>query len=58
MNQEQEIRAKALEIAVQAMALLPSDVRTKFLNANGATVQKAVITAAKTFVEYIEGPKP
>ena len=51
MTNDQEIRAKALEIAVQLFALLPEETRVKLL---GNNPQKSVVDTAYFFDKYIK----
>ena len=57
MNQTLEIRAKALEIAVQTFAMLPQDAKMRFLS-DGDKIQQTIINASKIFEEHIKGAKP
>jgi hypothetical protein len=52
---EQEIRIKALELAIQTIALLPTEARVKFLSADNNKVQQNVINTSRIFEEYIRG---
>ena len=55
MNQEQEIRAKALEIAVQTLALMPQDARKQYLDSHNKGIQENVIRAAEIYEKHIRG---
>jgi len=57
MNEDQEIRAKALEIAVQTFAMLPQDAKMRFLS-DGDKIQQTIINASRIFEEHIKGAKP
>jgi hypothetical protein len=61
MTNDQEIRAKALEIAVQTLALLPEPERAQFLKNEGAQgrhIGEAVVQNAKFFEDYLNQIKP
>jgi len=51
---EQEIRYKALEIAVQAFALLPPNARIKSLSVGNNKIQQNIINASRMFEEHIK----
>jgi hypothetical protein len=58
MNQEQEIRAKALEIAVQALALLPEVERLSYMRQKDHVpdldLDEAVKVLAEEFERYLK----
>ena len=56
MTEDQEIRAKALEIAVQTLSLLPPDAKIKFLS--GDNIQQNIINTSQIFEEHIKGATP
>jgi hypothetical protein len=58
MNAEQEIRAKALEIAVGLLRVLPPETLAdhfKNSSAKGEKAEQAVIDVSKTFEAHIRG---
>jgi hypothetical protein len=58
MNQEQEIRAKALEIAVGLLRILPPEtLANHFTNssAKNERAEQAVIDVSKAFEAHIRG---
>ena len=53
---EQEIRAKALEITVKSMALLPTHMRLGLLEKAGDfKIGSFIIDASRIFEEHIKG---
>jgi len=52
---EQEIRAKALEISVKTLALLAPEARQNFLNSGNKDIQEKVILASKIYEKHIKG---
>jgi hypothetical protein len=54
MNREEEIRAKALEIAVKMFASLPEDF-VKAQDNKGVSAEQIIINSAISFDIYIRG---
>jgi hypothetical protein len=60
MNEKQEIRAKALELMVATLALLPDDKRREQFveyQQKGIDPSQMVIDGSKIFEDFITGPK-
>jgi hypothetical protein len=60
MNEKQEIKAKALELTVAALALFPEDKhREQFAKyqQKGTDPSQMVIDGSKIFENFITGPK-
>jgi hypothetical protein len=58
MNEKQEIRAKALELAIATLALIPDEKRQEQLvswQQQGAGPYEAVINGSKIFADFITG---
>ena len=56
MNQKQEIRAKALEIAVRMIAALPKEWVNQYLNeARSPTAEQVIIGLSRAFEVHIKG---
>jgi hypothetical protein len=52
---DQEIRAKALEITTQTLLALPPEARMTFLSGGGNKAQQNVINMSRAFEEHIRG---
>jgi hypothetical protein len=52
MNQEQEIRAKALELTIQTIALMPEDKRTEQLKQGEPA--KVIIELSRSYQNYLK----
>jgi hypothetical protein len=52
---DQEIRAKALEITTQTLLALPPEVRMTFLSGDGNKTQQNIINMSRMFEEHIRG---
>jgi hypothetical protein len=58
MTNEQEIRAKSLEITIQMFSMLPPDMRMKFLSGDNRTAQQNIINTSATFEKHLKEAKP
>jgi hypothetical protein len=52
---EQEIRAKALEITTKTILAIPPEARMKFLSGDGNKAQQNVINMSRIYEEHIRG---
>jgi hypothetical protein len=58
MNKEQEIRAKAIELTIATLALLPDEKRQEQLamwQKQGIDPYQAMINGSKLFADFITG---
>jgi hypothetical protein len=58
MTNEQEIRAKALEIAIKMFSLFPPNIRMKALLKDGQNATHNIAGAAAPFEKLIRETKP
>jgi 2'-5' RNA ligase len=52
---DQEIRAKALEITIRTISAFPQEGRTKMLASDGNKAQQNIINMSRVFEEHIRG---
>ena len=52
---DQEIRAKALEIVVDTLALLTPEARKQYLDSNNNDIQHNIIKASDVYEKHIKG---
>jgi hypothetical protein len=55
MTQEQEIRAKALEIAALSISALPPEQHCRYMGGGGKSAQEKLIDFSKPYEKYIQG---
>ena len=57
MNKDEEIRAKALELAIAMVAALPDNEKMKMLNRSAdLTAEQVIAVEARRIAELIRGP--